>query len=219
MANPSPRTVGIFIFDGVEVLDFAGPYEVFSVARPVGEDDDATGQIFRPITIAAQAGPITTTGGLVVQPAATIANHPELDLLLIPGGRGTRQVRHQGEVIAWIAAQAQASEIAASVCTGAFLLAEAGLLDGLTATTYWSSVPVLAQSFPNVGVDGTVRYVDNGHIVTSAGVSAGIDMSLHLVARLHGPAVADWTARRMEYEWWAQAQATAPTASPTLQHG
>jgi transcriptional regulator GlxA family with amidase domain len=217
MSNSAPRTVGILIFDGVEVLDFAGPFEVFSVARPVGENDDATGQIFHPITIAAQVGPVTTTGGLVVQPDATIANHPKLDLVIVPGGRGTRQLRHQPEVIAWIAAQAQTSEIAASVCTGAFLLAEAGLLDGLAATTYWSSVPVLAQSFPQVRVDGTVRYVDNGHIVTSAGVSAGIDMSLHLVARLHGSAVADWTARRMEYEYWAQAQATGPAASTPQQ--
>jgi transcriptional regulator GlxA family with amidase domain len=212
METTTVRTVGILLFDGVEVLDFAGPFEVFSVARLIGADDEDT-QIFRPVTIAATNAPVHTTGGLVVQPAATISNHPKLDILVVPGGRGTRKVRLQPEIITWIAAQDQTTEITASVCTGAFLLAEARLLDGHAATTYWDSVATLASDFPQVRVDGTARYVDEGHIVTSAGVSAGIDMSLHLVARLHGEAIAAWTARRMEYEWWQHANIPTPDTS------
>jgi transcriptional regulator GlxA family with amidase domain len=212
METSTVRTVGILIFDGVEVLDFAGPFEVFSVARLIGGDDEDA-QIFHPVTIAATDEPIHTTGDLVVQPAATITNHPKLDMLVVPGGRGTRKVRLQPEVINWIAAQDQTTEITAGVCTGAFLLAEARLLDGHAATTYWDSVATLARNFPQVRVDGTVRYVDEGHIVTSAGVSAGIDMSLHLVARLHGEDIAAWTARRMEYEWWQHANITTSDTS------
>lgn len=197
-----PRTVGIFLFDDVEVLDFAGPFEVFSVARPVGSEDDAE-RLFQPITIAETIETVRCVGGLLVQPHYTFANHPPLDLLIVPGGRGAREVQiHNKVALDWIAVQEPNVAILASVCTGAFLLAQNGLLDGRRATTYWSHVPTLQANFPNVQVVDDVRWVDEGHIVTSAGVSAGIDMSLHLVARLHDDATATWTARRMQYDWW-----------------
>lgn len=195
-------TVGIFLFDDVEVLDFVGPFEVFSVARPVGVEDDEQ-RLFQPITIAETAATVTCIGGLLVQPMATFAHHPMLDLLIVPGGRGARTVQiHNRIALDWIAAQAPQVNILASVCTGAFILAENGLLNGLRATTYWGRVATLQAQYPAVQVVADVRYVDQGHIVTSAGVSAGIDMSLHLVARLHGDATAAWTARRMQYDWW-----------------
>jgi transcriptional regulator GlxA family with amidase domain len=199
--HPSPRTVGIVIFENVEVLDFAGPFEVFSVARPVDVHDDAQ-RLFRPVTLGRTPDVIRAVGGLQVKPDHTLADHPPLDIVVMPGGWGTRALRRQPDVLAWLKAQSAGAEIVASVCTGALVLAEAQLLDGLTATTYWDNVAMLRAEYPQVTVRDDVRFVDNGQIVTSAGVSAGIDMSLHLVARLHGDDVAAWTARRMEYSHW-----------------
>jgi transcriptional regulator GlxA family with amidase domain len=195
------RTVGIAIFDDVEVLDACGPFEVFSVARPVGVRDDDQ-RLFQPITIAQTTQPVTCVGGLRIVPEATFGAHPPLDIVIIPGGRGARLVQRDNPVILdWIATQSARVEILASVCTGAFLLAERGLLDGKRATTHWASVATLREQFPQVRVLDDVRYVDEGRILTSAGISAGIDMSLYLVARLHSVEVAMWTARRMEYGW------------------
>lgn len=202
MANDRHRTVGILIFDDVEVLDFAGPFEVFSVAsRP----DDGPGEdqsLFTVQVIAETAEIVRCRNGLLVQPHHTIADHPPLDILVVPGGRGTRRLQSHRPVLDWIAAQDRQTELTTSVCTGSLLLAHAGLLDEKRATTHWASIARLRESFPNTEVIEQTRYVDDGRIVTSAGVSAGIDMSLHVVACLHGVATAANTARHMEYDYW-----------------
>ncbi|MBC8121280.1 MAG: DJ-1/PfpI family protein [Gemmatimonadaceae bacterium] len=193
------RTVGILIFDDVEVLDFCGPFEVFSVARAAGGNgEDAP--LFQVITIAERARTVKCVGGLLVQPHATIGDHPPLDILVVPGGFGTRRERLNPVLLDWIAAQDEQTELTTSVCTGAFLLAERGLLDGRRATTHWSAIDRMRELYPQIEVVTDVRYVDEGRIVTSAGISAGIDMSLHIITRLHGEETARWTARRMEYE-------------------
>lgn len=197
--NP-PRTVGILIFDDVEVLDFCGPFEVFSVARPAGTNDDES-RLFNIVTIAEEHRIITCRGGLLVQPHYTIADHPSLDILVIPGGQGTRRERHNRPLLDWIARQDERTELITSVCTGAFLLAERGLLDRHRATTHWASVEWMRATYPALEMLADARVVDEGHLITSAGISAGIDMSLHVVARLHGIEAALWTARRMEYDW------------------
>jgi transcriptional regulator GlxA family with amidase domain len=139
-------------------------------------------------------------GGLLVQPHHTIDDHPLLDILVVPGGWGTRREVHNTRLLDWIAAQDRQTRLTTSVCTGAFLLAARGLLDGREATTHWASIDRLRQTHPAVQVRDDRRWVDAGRIITSAGVSAGIDMALHVVARLLGEDVARETARRMEYE-------------------
>jgi len=193
-------TVGILLFNDVEVLDFCGPFEVFSVARSVGKDSDSDDhKLFTVITIAEQDSIITCRGGLQVKPHTTIANHPALDILVVPGGQGTRRERHNQRLLAWIVQQNQRVNLTTSVCTGAFLLAECGLLDYHRATTHCKSIEWMRSTYPHIDVLADARIVDEGHIITSAGVSAGIDMSLHVVSRLYGNDVAAWTARRMEY--------------------
>jgi transcriptional regulator GlxA family with amidase domain len=197
-----PPTVGILIFDDVEVLDFCGPFEVFSTARPAGEHSDAS-QIFTVLTIAEQDKIITCRGGLLVKPNAIINHHPPLDILVVPGGQGTRRERHNQRILDWIAQQDQHTNLTTSVCTGAFLLAERSLLDNHRATTHWNSIEWMRNTYPAINMLADTRVVDEGHIITSAGISAGIDMSLHVVSRLYGFETAKWTARRMEYDWSA----------------
>jgi transcriptional regulator GlxA family with amidase domain len=194
------RTVGILIFDDVEVLDFCGPFEVFSTARPAGSHGDDTA-LFRAITIAEEDRIIRCRGGLLVQPHYTIENAPPLDILVVPGGQGTRRERHNERLLHWIGEQDRHTELTTSVCTGAFLLAERGLLDQRRATTHWGSVVWMRENYPAITMLDDQRVVDEGHIITSAGISAGIDMSLHVVARLYGADTARWTARRMEYDY------------------
>jgi transcriptional regulator GlxA family with amidase domain len=198
-------TVGILIFDDVEVLDFCGPFEVFSVARPPQQSDDKY-KLFNVITLAEEQRIITCRGGLLVQPHATIAQHPPLDILVIPGGQGTRRERLNPRLLDWISQQDQHTQLTASVCTGAFLLAENGLLDRHYATTHWASIAWMSETYPAVNVLADARVVDEGRIITSAGISAGIDMSLYVVERLFGAETAQWTARRMEYDWFARGQ-------------
>jgi transcriptional regulator GlxA family with amidase domain len=200
MNSDSRRTVGILIFDDVEVLDFCGPFEVFATARPAVESGDEA-RLFTVLTIAAAEGLVTCRGGLLVQPHATLSTHPPLDILVVPGGQGTRRERLNEPLLDWIVAQRERAELTTSVCTGAFLLAERGLLDGRRATTHWASVEWMRAQYPAIIMLADSRVVDEGDIITSAGVSAGIDMALHVVARLHGEAVAMQTARRMEYEY------------------
>ena len=199
-SSTSPRTVGILIFDEVEVLDFCGPFEVFSVARPEGVKDDKA-RLFQAFTVAEEDKTIRCRGGLLVQPHYMIENAPPLDILIVPGGQGTRRERHNQTLLKWIEKQNEQTELTLSVCTGAFLLAELGLLDGKRATTHWGSVDFMRETYPHLEMVENTRYVDEGRIVTSAGISAGTDMSLHVVEKLHGQEVAQWTARRMEYEW------------------
>ena len=196
----TPRTVGILIFDEVEVLDFCGPFEVFSVSRPEGVKDDEA-RLFQVFTVAEEEKIVRCRGGLLVEPHYTFKNAPPLDIIVVSGGQGARRERHNQKLLDWLEAQDKRTELTLSVCTGAFLLAERGLLDGKRATTHWGSVSFMRETYPQVEMLEEVRYVDEGRIVTSAGISAGIDMSLHVVEKLHGRAVAVWTARRMEYEW------------------
>ena len=199
MTASTSRTVGILIFEDVEVLDFCGPFEAFSVARPHGETSDES-RLFKVVTIAEKNEIVSCRGNLLVQPHHTIADHPPLDIIVIPGGRGTRTEIENPMVLDWIAAQAAKIELTTSVCTGAFLLAKVGLLDGKAATTHWGSIQWMRDNFPQVDIRDDARFVDQGNIVTSAGVSAGIDMSLHVIGRLYGEETAAWTARHMEYD-------------------
>lgn len=194
------QTVGILIFDDVEVLDFCGPFEVFATTLLPGLDpsDDAL-RAFNVVTIAERNETVSCRGGLLVQPQFTIDDHPTVDILVVPGGRGTRREVNNPRLLDWIAAQDKTTALTTSVCTGAFLLAARGLLDGLPATTHWASIERLRRAHPAVLVRDDARFLDNGHIVTSAGVSAGIDMALHIVGRLLGEDVARETARGMEY--------------------
>lgn len=192
------RNVAIFIFNDVEVLDFAGPFEVFGVAKL--EDGSSPFHVY---TVAASEGVVSARNGLLIQPNYTIHTCPKPDILLIPGGSGTRPLVHDEAVIAWIRAQSQPAELTLSVCTGALLLGKAGILDGLAATTYHTAFDLLQSLAPMATLRPGERWVDNGTVITSAGVSAGIDMSLHVVGKLFGLDVADRTAAYMEYEHWA----------------
>jgi transcriptional regulator GlxA family with amidase domain len=193
--------VGIYVFDDVEVLDFCGPYEVFTTASRVFKRiNPALAEPFIVFTVAREAGPIKARAGLVVQPDYVFAEHPPIETLLVPGGVVTAELRRP-EVAAWIDRTARQATLTASVCTGAFLLAQAGLLDGRTATTHLEDIDDLRAMFPAVQVVGERRWVDQGRVVTSAGISAGIDMSLHLVERLAGRELALRTARQMDFDW------------------
>lgn len=193
------RRVGIVVFDDVEVLDFCGPFEVFSVTRLNEERRRAEPSPFAVLLIAQQAGVVTAAGGLRVVPDVTLDACPALDVLVVPGGWGTRREIHNAELIAWIAQRGRQVETLTSVCTGAMLLGHAGLLDGRRATTHWRSLDWMSESFPQVTVERALHIVEDGHIVTSAGISAGIDMALRVVARYHGEGIARATARQMEY--------------------
>ena len=155
-------------------------------------------------TIAAQAGPVIARNGLSVNPDYCLKDCPPPDLLVIPGGQGTRPLLQDDLLLGWIREQHLHTELTLSVCTGSLLLAQAGLLQGLGATTHWGSLELLGTLAPQTQVRRDTRYVDNGHIITSAGVSAGIDMSLHVVERLLGAEYAATTARHMEYDYWPQ---------------
>ena len=190
------RNVAIFIFDEVEVLDFCGPFEVFSVT---GKRNGLNP--FNVYTVAKESGPIAARNALSINPHFSFADCPPPDILLIPGGAGTRQVMQKREVLEWIRERSRETELLLSVCTGSLVLGKAGLLDGLTATTHHMALAELAKAAPNSTVDSKQRFVDNGKIITSAGISAGIDMSLQVVAKLLGREQALETASYMEYDW------------------
>lgn len=195
------RQVGIYIFDEVEVLDFAGPFEVFSTASRVHlRLHPESPPLFRVFTVGVSQAPIRSRGGLLVTPEFAYGEHPAIDVLLIPGGVVTAELERPA-VIAWIAETARNAELTASVCTGAFLLGKAGLLAGRNVTTHWEDLADLQRFLPDTRVREQTRWVDEGDVVTSAGISAGLDMSLHIVRRLAGEELAILTARQMEYEW------------------
>ncbi|GAB6714748.1 MULTISPECIES: DJ-1/PfpI family protein [Bacillus] len=188
-------SVGIFLFNEVEVLDFAGPFEVFSVTE-VNEEKP-----FTVYTVSENGEMITARNGLKVQPDYSIENLPPVDILIIPGGLGAREYEIKNEiVIKWIRQQMKEVKLMTSVCTGVLLLAKAGLLEGLKATTHWASIEKFKNEFQNVEVIENVKFVDEGHIITSAGISAGINMAFHIVKNLLGMHVAEDTAKRMEYD-------------------
>jgi len=184
------RNVAILVWPGAELLDFAGPAEVFSAAGRHG--------LFRVYTVGLTVAPVRAQGGVTVQPEFTLENCPAPDVLVIPGG-DMRPVEGNARVLAWVREKSAHAGTVMSVCTGAFVLAEAGLLDGLKATTHHFGHDELRR-YPKITVVTGDRYVDNGRIVTAGGVSAGIDAALHVVEKLHGQDVAEWTAREwMEY--------------------
>ena len=190
------RNVAILIFNDVELLDFTGPFEVFSVT---GRKDDP--KPFNVYTVAEKPNPITSRNGLSVNPQYTIENCPQPDILLIPGGQGTRWEMNNPLLINWIKDRSQKAELILSVCTGALLLAKAGLLEGLEATTHHTAIELLKEIAPNTTIQTDKRFVDNGKIIVSAGVATGIDMSLYVVSRLLGKEQALQTAQYIEYDW------------------
>src|SRR5690606_2867699 len=201
MGRISRMDVGIYVFDDVEVLDVAGPFEVFATASRVHTRGKVPAEeLFTLHVIGERVRPVRARAGLTLTCTQSFESHPPLDVLVVPGGEVTRELE-QSDVIRWIAATARTTRVTASVCTGAFLLAKAGLLDGLRATTHWEDVRAFQEMFPGVQLMEGPRWVDEGPLVTSAGISAGIDMSLHLVARLGGEDLAASTARQMDYAW------------------
>lgn len=189
--------VGILLFNEVELLDFAGPYEVFSLA----EYQDREEKAFVVQTIAQTKEPISTHNGLRVQADCDFLAKNKYDILIIPGGYGAEVTElHNPILLNWIRNVSSEAEITASVCTGAFLLAEAGVLDGKRATTHWLDIDRFEKMYQTVQVKRNVKFVDESSVMTSAGISAGIHMSLHIVKTLLGKDVALTIARRMEYE-------------------
>ncbi len=188
--NMKRKNTAIFLFDDVEVLDFAGPFEVFSVTDELSEY-----QRLAVYTVAKEQKPIRARNGLSVNPDYTIDNAPKPDILIIPGGDGTRAVLGQKDVISWILSSAGNAEKVLSVCSGALVLAKAGLLNGLKSTTHHQVFDTLEPLAQETQLVQGQRFVDNGKIITSAGISAGIDMSLHVIEQLFGSEVADSTCR------------------------
>lgn len=193
--------VGIVIFPEIEVLDFCGPFEVFSVTRTDEAHRYQDVSPFDVSLIAEHADPVLTTGGMKVLPDATFDDCPALDFLIVPGGVGTRKLEDNPDLLDWLSARASEVEVLASVCTGAMLLGRAGLLGGLAATTHWRSLDRMRDAFPDVDVCYDRHFVKAGHVYTSAGISAGIDMSLRMVADHLGEDIARATARHMEYPY------------------
>jgi transcriptional regulator GlxA family with amidase domain len=192
----TPRNLAILVFDDVEVLDFCGPFEVFSVANRLTDPPP-----FRIFTVAEKPGPILTRGGLSINPHCRLTDCAQPGLLLVPGGQGTRREMGNEPLLDWIRQSAAQAEFVLSVCTGALLLGKAGLLDGLEATTHHGAMDLLRQVAPKTTVHAIRRVVDNGRVICSAGIAAGIDMSLHVVARLLGSAAAIRVTQHLEYPW------------------
>jgi transcriptional regulator GlxA family with amidase domain len=188
------KNVAILLFDDVEVLDFSGPFEVFALA------DELRGYVeFNVFTVAENIGTIRARNGLKVVPHFSREDCPAPHVLIVPGGFGTRALLNKPALLEWLRLKSKHAELVMSVCTGALVLAKAGLLDGLRATTHHESFELLRSLAPRTEVVETGRFVDNGHVLTAAGISAGIDCSLHAVGRLLGSETADETARQMEY--------------------
>ncbi|MBX9928365.1 MAG: DJ-1/PfpI family protein [Gemmatimonadaceae bacterium] len=193
---------GIVVFDDVEVLDFCGPFEVFSVTRLSEENRRESLSPFDVRIVAESLEPVRATGGLRVLPDESFASCPPLDLLVVPGGWGTRPIyRDDGPVIDFIRSRAGEVATLTSVCTGAMLLGRAGLLEGRRATTHWCALDWMADELRATTVVRDEHVVAEGALLTSAGISAGIEMSLQVVERCFGAEVAVNTARQMEYRW------------------
>ncbi|MBW8878485.1 MAG: DJ-1/PfpI family protein [Acidobacteria bacterium] len=192
IAQGSPEAgrpaAAILIFEGVQIIDYTGPYEVLGQAG------------FRVFTVAASAASITTSMGMKVTPAYALADAPPADVLVIPGG-DTRSTLADAAVLAWVRERARPARHVLTVCNGAFILAKTGLLDGLTATTFYDLIPQLRETAPKVHVVADRRFVDNGQIITTAGLSSGIDGALHVVERMLGTGRAQQVALNMEYDW------------------
>lgn len=189
------KNIGILLFNEVEVLDFAGPFEVFSITA-CGECNEKP---FSVHTVAQTKDLIKARNGLKIKPDYDFYDAPKFDILIIPGGYGAEEIEvHNPTVINWIKNSISNVDIMASVCTGAFLLAEAGLLDGKKATTHWMDIDRLENEYTQVKIQRNIKFVDESPIITSAGISAGINMSFYIIKKLLGEEIASATAKRME---------------------
>ncbi|MBU6443807.1 MAG: DJ-1/PfpI family protein [Alphaproteobacteria bacterium] len=189
-----PLTIGILIFDHAEELDFVGPWEVFTMANAVRADTH------RVLLVAEQPEPVRCAKGMRVLPDVSTADCPRLDVLVVPGGQGTRREVENAALLGWIATAAADCRWVTSVCTGAMLLTAAGPARGKRVTTHWGFVEALRQRGEAAEVLADRRYVRDGNILTAAGVSAGIDMALWLTGQLHGPDFARAVQQAMEYD-------------------
>lgn len=188
---------GIFLFDDMELMDFAGPYEVFTAVNLALEE-----MLCNVYTISETGSTIKTINGLQVLPDFSIDNSPQPDILIIPGGNGTRQLVNNVSIIQWIKNSAEKSEIVFSVCSGARLLAKAGLLDGKEFTTHHLVYEDVAQLAPSAKLKKEKRFTDNGNVMTAGGITAGIDLSLYIVEKLFGQSTAKKVQVYMEYGDW-----------------
>lgn len=190
--------VGILVYPDVEIIDFSGPYETFSIANRVAKRDrDPDRELFKAFFVAEGSDVVRARYGFGVAPDYAMHDHPDIDILVVPGGIIDQPIRST-KSLDWIKAQAKTASVVTSVCTGAFLLAECGLLDGRKATTHWEDIPDLRNRYPSIDVVDRV-WVDEGRLLTSAGIAAGIDMSLRIVARIHDDELADTAAKQMVY--------------------
>ncbi|MBV1914243.1 MAG: DJ-1/PfpI family protein [Pseudomonadales bacterium] len=188
--------IGIYIYENSEVLDFSGPFEVFSTASRLSNSTD----IFDVFLIAEEKRPVIARGGYSVNPHYNFSDHPKIDVLIVVGGIHTGELK-KPSVLDWISSVEKGAQLVSSVCTGVFMLAEAGILSNHDVTTHWEDIDDLQKSYPNLNVVRSQRWVDEGKFVTSGGISAGIDMSLHLVSRLINSELAEKTAKQMEFDW------------------
>tara|TARA_R110002153_G_scaffold3739_9_gene17949 strand:+ start:20733 stop:21392 length:660 start_codon:yes stop_codon:yes gene_type:complete len=188
--------IGIYIYKNAEVLDFSGPFEVFSTANRLND----TNLHMNVFLIGETDVSIEARGGFCVIPKYHIHNHPALDLLIVVGGVHTEEIQ-KTHIMQWLQEQGHKVPIMASVCTGAFLLARAGVLNNCQATTHWSDIEEFKQTYPDIPIIENVRWVDNQNVITSGGISAGIDMSLHLVSKFCSQQLALSTAKQMEFQW------------------
>ncbi|WP_439859348.1 DJ-1/PfpI family protein [Pseudomonas sp. MBLB4136] len=201
LVRQRPLDIAILLYPEVEVLDFAGPFEVFSVASRVAlRELGLAHPAFLVHAVAASRTLVSARHGLRVMPERGFADAAPCDVLIVPGGVVT-QPQGDEATLAWVAETAGRASLTASVCTGAFILAAAGLLGRGPVTTHWEDIPALRAQYPQLEVVESVPFVDRGALVTSAGISAGIGMSLHLVGRLLGVELARATARQMQYDW------------------
>jgi transcriptional regulator GlxA family with amidase domain len=188
--------IGIYIYKNAEVLDFSGPFEVFSTANRLNSENLRMNVFL----IGETELLVEARGGFCVTPKYDIHNHPELNLLIVVGGVHAEEIQ-KTHVMQWLQQQGHKVAIMASVCTGAFLLAQAGILDNYQATTHWSDIQEFRQTYPDIPIIENVRWVDNQNVITSGGISAGIDMSLHLLSKFSSQQLALLTAKQMEFQW------------------
>lgn len=200
--------VGIVVFEGVDLLDVGGPYEVFLTASRLAVRDGGAAP-FEVVTVGRTTEPVTSYGGLRLTPQASLGDAGALDVLVVPGAIAIDDVLGDRDTLAIVGRAAEGAGIVASVCTGAFILGRLGLLEGRRWTTHWEDVEELAARVGSRG-QAWVRWVDAGEVVTAGGLSSGIAMTLHLVDRLAGRELAVATARQIEYEWDPDARRPGP---------
>ena len=190
------RKVAILVYEDAEVLDFSGPFEVFSVTSDLNKT-----ALFDVGIVASTMDTVRAVNGMLVVPNLTYADIPAPDILVVPGGAGSRQAMVDTALLEWVSGAAGTAEVVLSVCSGARILAALGLLAGKTVTTHHEVFDDLARIEPLARLDRGARFVDTGRIITTGGISAAIDGSFHVVARLLGDEIASRTARYMEYSW------------------